>query len=437
MFDPPADTPPIAVPVAPALPDGAAPGAPGIAPGVVPPGAVPPGGTPSTPPIGANEPPGMFPSIPGLNANDVGPDRQDPFPGRAFADIVTSVEEAPTGRFMLGIGASSWQGLTGNLTIIERNFDLFNLPTSWNDIVSRNAFRGGGQTFQLELMPGTLINRFQLSIKEPYLFDLPIGAGAAGYLFQRVYPNWTESRGGGRFSLGRQFGTLTYADLALRVEDVDFYGYRSPAPADYLAAAGHTTLATIRPSIRFDNRNAPFMTNKGQYLELSFEQGWGSFTYPKFEIEGRNYFTTGSRPDGSGKRILTLRGHFGVTGRDTPVYERFFAGNFGSLRGFQYRGVGPRDLGQNIGGIMEALGSVEFQFPLSANDMFHQVIFCDFGTVEADYTFTNFRASVGTGLRMVMPALGPLPLCFDLAFPVEKAQGDRVQYFNFTIGAFY
>jgi outer membrane protein insertion porin family len=423
LFNPPADTPPIPVPVPP-------PNAPA-------PPVAPPGSTPPTTPLGAGEPPGTIPSVPGMNANDVGPDRQDPFPGRAYADIVTSVEEAPTGRFMLGVGASSWQGLTGNLTIYERNFDIFNVPRSWADLIGGSAFRGAGQEFRLELMPGTLINRFQVSIREPYLFDLPIGLNTAGYLFSRIYPNWTERRGGGRFALGRQFGTQTYADVAFRIEDVDFFGYRNPAPADYLAATGHTTLATIRPSIRFDNRNAPFMPNKGQYAEFSFEQGWGTFTYPKVEAEGRTYFTLGSRPDGSGKRILTLRGHIGATGRDTPVYERFFAGNFGSLRGFQYRGVGPRDLGQNVGGVFEALGSVEYQFPLSANDMFHQVVFCDFGTVENNYEFSNMRVSVGTGLRMVIPAFGPLPLCFDLAFPVEKANGDRVQYFNFTIGAFY
>ena len=50
----------------------------------------------------------------------------------------------------------------------------------------------------------------------------------------------------------------TYADVAFRIEDVNFYNFRYPAPADYLAAAGHTTLATIRPSLRFDNRNDPF-----------------------------------------------------------------------------------------------------------------------------------------------------------------------------------
>ena len=44
---------------------------------------------------------------------------------------------------------------------------------------------------------------------------------------------------------------------------------------------------------------------------------------------------------------------------------------------------------------------------------------------------------VGTGLRLNIPAMGPLPLAFDLAFPVVKAQGDKVNYFNFSIGAFY
>lgn len=426
-FNPPPDTPPIPVPLPNGRPRAGGAGA----------GGAPAGSAPASPPVGTGEPPGMAPSIPGLNAFDVGPDRQDPFPGRNFADIVTAVEEAPTGRFMLGVGASSYQGLLGNLTIYERNFDILNIPRSFSDLVGGNAFRGAGQEFQVQLMPGTVMNRFQVSLREPYLFDLPIGASSAGYIFNRIYPDWTESRAGGRFSLGRQIGTSIYTDVAFRIEDVNFYGFQSPAPADYLAASGFTTLATLRPSIRFDNRNSPFMPNKGQYLEFSFEQGWGTFTYPKFEAEGRTYYTLGSRPDGSGKRILTMRGHFGITGSDTPVYERFFAGNYGSLRGFQYRGVGPRVLGSGTGGLMEALGSVEYMFPWMANDKLFQVFFCDFGTVERNYNFTDFRCSVGTGLRIIIPAMGPLPLAFDLAFPVEKAYGDRVQYFNFTIGAMY
>jgi outer membrane protein insertion porin family len=424
FFTPPANTvPPITVPAPAGEPFAGVPGT--AAPGR------------NQPPVGSGEPAGSFPSIPGLNMTDVGPDRNDPFPNRSYADIVTTLEEAPTGRLMVGVAASSFQGLFGNVTIYEKNFDLFNVPRSFNDIFNGTAFRGGGQEFRLDLQPGTMINRFQMSIREPYLLGMPIGGAAAGYMFNRLYPNWSEARGGGRFSLGRQFGTSTYADVAMRVEDVNFYGYSNPAPAQYLAASGHSFLASLRPSLRFDNRNSPFMATKGQYAEFSFEQGWGDFTWSKFDVEGRTHYTTGSRPDGSGKRFFTLRGHFGVATQSLPTYERFFAGNFGSLRGFQYRTVSPKALGVPVGGVMMALGSLEYQFPWTAADTVHQVVFTDFGTVENDFTFTKLRASVGTGLRLMIPAMGPVPLGFDLAFPVMYAEGDALRYFNFSMSASY
>ena len=51
---------------------------------------------------------------------------------------------------------------------------------------------------------------------------------------------------------------------------------------------GESFLASLRPSIRFDNRNKPrFVATKGQYAEVPFEQGWGTFTWAKFDAEGR------------------------------------------------------------------------------------------------------------------------------------------------------
>jgi beta-lactamase regulating signal transducer with metallopeptidase domain len=75
-------------------------------------------------PVGASEPPASFSSLPGMNTNDVGPDRNDPFPNQSFADIVTLIEEAPTGRFMIGVGANSIQGLMGTISIYEKNLEL-------------------------------------------------------------------------------------------------------------------------------------------------------------------------------------------------------------------------------------------------------------------------------------------------------------------------
>jgi outer membrane protein insertion porin family len=423
-FSPPADTlPPVEVPL---------PSPPPLPPGG---GRVP--ARPAQPPVGTGEPPASFPSVPGMNMTDVSPDRNDPFPNRSFADIVTSVEEAPTGRFMIGIGANSFQGLIGNVSIYEKDFDVTRIPRSWNDIWNGTAFRGGGQELRINLAAGTLINMMQISLREPYLFDLPIGAGATGYLLSRIYPNWDERRGGGRFSLGRQIGTSMYADVAVRAEEVDFFGYKSPAPANYLAASGFTSLYSIRPSLRFDNRNNPFFPTKGQYVEVYTEEGWGSFNFTKFGTEGRVYLPTGSRPDGTGTRFFELRGSFGIATETTPIYERFFAGNFASLRGFQYRSVSPHAFGVPTGGVMMALGSVQYQFPWDARDMFNQVIFTDFGTVTGNYEFNDMRISVGTGLKVKIPAFGPMPFEFDLAFPVLKQTGDKVQYFNFTIGGIW
>ena len=433
ILEPPADLPPIAAPV----PDQ-----------LQPQPASPPGRgrdnrrvNPDTgnAPLGAGEPPGTFPSLPGTNVTDVGPDRNDPFPNRSYADIATSVDEKPTGSLLFGVGANSYGGISGNVIIHESNFDLFALPKSWRDLFTGQAFRGGAQDLRIELSPGTLINRAVISFRDPYVFDLPVAFGISAYAFQRVYSDYTEGRTGARTSLGKQFGTSVYADIAARIEDVNFHSYRVPAPASYLAASGHTTLFTLRPSIRYDNRNDAFSPNKGQYVEAAFEQGYGDFTFPKFTIEGRQYIPTGSRADGTGKRFFTLRGYYGITGRDTPVYERFYAGDFRSMRGFSYRGIGPRELGANVGGVMTAIGSLEYQFPLLANDKLQQVVFCDFGTVEPGYSFSTFRAAVGTGLRVYLPPqlLGPLPLAFDIAVPVAKEPGDRTRYFTFFIGAFW
>ena len=370
---------------------------------------------------------------------DPGPDRQEPFTNRSYVDLVTQVDEASTGRLGLSVGVNSYQGLMGSFVIHERNFDLFNLPTSWDDLFTGKAFRGRGQDLRLELSPGIYVNRAVASFTDPYAFGLPIGFNAQAYAFNRVYPDFTDGRAGGRVSLGRQFGTSIYADVAFRAEDVSFSGFKYPAPASYLAAEGHTQLYSIRPSFRYDNRNDAFSPNKGSYFETAFEQGFGSFSFPKFTVEGRQYFTVGSRADGTGKRFFTLRGFYGITGRDTPVYERFFAGDFRSLRGFAYRGVGPRELGVNTGGIMSALGSVEYQFSWTASDKLQQVFFVDYGTVEANYSITNIRVAVGTGLRIYLPQqmFGNLPLAFDFGIPVLHAEGDRLRLFTFFIGTFF
>ena len=153
---------------------------------------------------GNNGPPGSFPSLPaGNNLTDTGPDRQEPFTNRSIADIVTSLDEAPTGSLMFGVGASSYGGLFANFIVHESNFDYKDLPKKASDLFSGQAFRGGGQDLRIELSPGTQINRAQISFRNPYLFDLPIGFNASAYTFKRYYPGLDRAARGHPYRAGQ------------------------------------------------------------------------------------------------------------------------------------------------------------------------------------------------------------------------------------------
>jgi outer membrane protein assembly factor BamA len=60
----------------------------------------------------------------------------------------------------------------------------------------------------------------------------------------------------------------------------------------------------------------------------------------------------------------------------------------------------------------------------------------DHGTVERSLEIRNYRVSIGTGLRLSIPALGPLPLALDFAVPVVQGPNDHKQLFSFSIGLF-
>ena len=127
----------------------------------------------------------------------------------------------------------------------------------------------------------------------------------------------------------------------------------------------------------------------------------------------------------------------GFSGSQTPIFERYFAGGFSTMRGFDFRGASPVGAANvTIGGDFRFLGSVEYIFPLTADDMMRGVIFCDYGTVEQNIEIKsdNYRVAPGAGLRISVPALGPAPLALDFAFPLAKAATDNTQIFSFFFG---
>ena len=355
-------------------------------------------------------------------------------PPPEFIDLDAYVSEARTGRLMFGVGVNSDAGVVGNIVLSEQNFDIRRPPTSFQSILDGTAWRGGGEKFKIEAMPGTQVSRYLVDWQNPYFLDSNFNLGVSGFYFTRYYRNWYENRVGGRIRLGKQLTQRWSSALALRLEDVDVYNPSVPTPSILQQSVGYNLLSTVRASVIHDTRDAAFGSSSGHYIDLGYEQAFGQFNYPRFEAEARQYFTTYQRIDGQGKHTLLLRGQASWSGSDTPIFEKFYAGGFQTFRGFAFRGVSPTQQNVLTGGNFMVLGGVEYMLPVLANEMVKVVGFSDFGTINDQVSLSNFRLSVGAGLRITIPAMGPVPIALDLAAPVLKDPTDIQQVFAFYIG---
>lgn len=346
------------------------------------------------------------------------------------------VEETHTGRFMFGAGINSDAGVTGQIVIDERNFDITRVPTSWQDFVNGTAFRGAGQGFRVEAMPGNLVQRYLVSFTEPYFLNTRVSLNLSGFLYDRRFFDWDEQRVGGRLAVGYRLMPDLSVAAAVRAENVEISDPRVIGVAALDRVIGDNDVYSGRFTLTHDTRDIPFMPTEGHLVELSYEQVFGEYDYPRGELDFRRYFIIRERPDTSGRHTLGYIFRLGFSGARTPIFENYFAGGFSTLRGFDFRGASPIDSGVRVGGTFRFLGTAEYLFPLTADDMLKGALFVDFGTVEEDIEIRgeNYRVAPGFGLRINVPALGPAPLSFDFAFPVAQADLDETQVFSFFLG---
>ena len=351
-----------------------------------------------------------------------------------YKDIFVHVKETTTGTFMLGLGINSDAGLTGQIVLNERNFDLFKFPRNLDELLSGDSFRGGGQELRLEAMPGTQFSRYSASWREPSMFDTPYSLMVSGFYYQRAFAEYSEDRVGGRFTVGRQINRNWSVSETFRIEAVNLFnipGFASSAITNY---AGRHTLEGFRSTLTWDTRDSFLRPTSGHKMDLAFEEVLGDYIFPEVTAEYTQYWTTFHRKDGSGKQVLSFRTQVTVEGDNAPVYERLFGGGFSSLRGFAFRGVGPYENGLNVGGRFSFLNTLEYQIPVLANDKFFLVGFCDAGTIEKDVSIRNFRVTVGLGFRLVTPLTGPVPIAIDFGIPLVKGPFDQKQLVAFYVG---
>lgn len=186
-------------------------------------------------------------------------------------------------------------------------------------------------------------------------------------------------------------------------------------------------------SIAYDGTRDLLNPNDGVRLsafvspELSFRDG--TFGYARVQIDGSAYYAL--------MEALTLAGRIrlgaipGASTNNIAPSRRFYAGGGGSVRGYSYQSIGPRDANNDPIG-----GRSLVEFALEARYRFGDfgiVPFIDAGAIYTDLypDFTDLRFGAGLGVRYYS-SFGPIRL--DVGTPINPQPGDPVIAIYVSLG---
>ena len=365
--------------------------------------------------------------------------------------VVVTVEEQSTGRLILGFGVTSGFGIIGNFSITKRNFDATDLPDSFYDIP--DSFTGSGQTLNIVAQPGTRRSLYRFSLTEPYLFDTRNALTLSASVLTIIRDDYDEARASfaPRIAHAFDFDRDFVVSVGNRTEEVEITRIDNDAPADAFDVEGHTTVLAANTAARYDKVLYEYLegpydgTNSEVLYELAGGPLGGEVNFHKIETTNDFYYplyTYQSGPD-TLHHVISLTNRLGwiepiEDDESVPIFERFFLGGPNTVRGFQFREMGPHDGRDPVGGTAMLYGNLEYGFPLFQK-VLRGVLFTDYGNLATelnDVDFDETRLVLGGGLRVNFPFLGqPLPIGLYLGKAVKKESADRERLFLFTIGA--
>lgn len=369
-------------------------------------------------------------------------------PGRK--DLSITVSEGRTGNFTFGAGFGSVESAVIYFEMSQGNFDLFN----W-----RSGFQGDGQKFRFRASVGTNSNQILIAFEEPWLFEQRLAFGVELYRTESDYNSvdYNELRTGFELYLRRRLFELVEARLSYRMELVEIFDVdRNPNPpttferpdgslandgvADvFQAAEGEDLVSKVGLTFLRDNRKTLIFTREGNRTTILNELAGlgGDVNYWKAEARTAHFIPTFDTMEQS-LSIVARVGTVSPWGNSdsVPFYDRFFLGGPETLRGFDYRDIGPRDPDDNdesVGG--NSYGLVSFEYTFRIAEPLGLVVFYDWGMVNADefdFSMSDYADNWGVGARIML--MGS-PLKLDLGIPITDPTGEASgTQFNFSFG---
>ena len=372
-------------------------------------------------------------------------------------DVEFAVEEQPSGAISGTLAYSQGYGL-----ILGANYQQSNL-------------QGSGNSLSVGLNYSKYQQSVNLNYFDPYFTLDGISRGynvffrRLDYDARNIARYSTDSAGGG-VTFGFPIGETQRINFGMNIEHTEIReGFAAAQEiSEFIERNGpdalnfKASLSWIRSTL---NRGVFADRGSSQSIGLTFAVPGSDLEFYRVTYQGEKYLPL--------SRLFTLKLRtelgYGDSYGDTPAlpfYEHFFAGGFGSIRGFENSTLGPRStppldengnpiifrsfdndgrFGQPFGGNLMLEFSAEVIFPLpfvEDNRQFRPAFFFDVGNVfntECPTVSTNcfdlstdeLRYSAGFGLSWLS---GFGPLTFAVSKPMNTKFFDEEESFQFELG---
>ncbi|MGM0768917.1 MAG: outer membrane protein assembly factor BamA [Pseudomonadota bacterium] len=364
-----------------------------------------------------------------------------PVPGTDdLVDVNYSVAEQPTGSLSASVGFSQASGV-----ILGAN-------------VSENNFFGSGKRVSFGVNVSDSIKSANFSYSDPYYTVDGVSRGFSVFARETDFEeqdisSYLLDEYGGRVTFGYPTDNITRLNFGVgyTLSKVQAGVFTSQDVREFIDEEGNDfNNYFLFGSWRRSTLNRGVLPSDGYSHSLSADVAVPGSDLTFYKLSHKTDFYQPL----NNNQTWVLRGRTevgygdGYSGRDVmPFYEHFYAGGYGSVRGYEANSLGPRarnspnDLSDPdpFGGSLLTEGSLELIFPTPfAGDTrsMRTAFFVDAGQVfdpERDFDLAGdeIRFSAGVGFQWIT-AVGPL--AFSLAQPLNDKSGDETQVFQFSLG---
>ena len=357
----------------------------------------------------------------------------------ARRDLSIEVTEKPTGSISVGAAFSSEDSVMGFLELSETNFSLQRL-------LNLEKPKGDGQRMRAYISIGSHSSNVDISLLEPSLFDSPFDLNNEIFLNNRYEDEYDERHVGYGITLGwpvafqlpflKDHTEYWRMGVGIRMEGISISNLDDEEKFDendgdypdnvrfrdgknYSIRRDKGTKFTNRLIFNMtrDTRNHFIFPSNGSRVQMNLEyvtKALGSYAdYMKFHLGAETYLPVYEdiflRLSADGYTVE----HF--SGSDVRIFDRYFAGGYGTIRGFKRHDVSPVNRNENsIGGKTMLVGTTEIIKPIK-NFMFFK-LFCDVGNVwwdSFDADLGDLNMSIGAGIQFRQ-----VPLRLDYGYPI-------------------